>query len=177
MCMICKYCCYNNDGTIECEAEDEDGNIYPNLLKNFDCSVFEFSPIYLIEVLVHIVEEMNNTGKPKDKNSISYIQNEKNAYTLLYSRDWYIWGISGTANKEENRRNDILLIYKESKKEYRILNWKRCQRILGKTKHIWHYEIYSDNELTQDGEYVGKDYRDGSQKKLIDYILKQIKIG
>lgn len=70
MCMICEYSCYKNDETIECEYEDEDGNINPNLMKNFDCDEFKFSPIDLIEVLVCIVKEMNNTGKPKDKNSI-----------------------------------------------------------------------------------------------------------
>ncbi len=132
-----------------------------------DCNI-----IWHLEDLNGKIEKIKKLLKtPKDKNSISYIKLDRNAYTLLYSSVWYIWGIRGTQDKEENKKTDILLIHKKSNIEFEVKNWKRCQRISGSTKHIWHYIIYSNNELIFDGEYEGENARKGHQSNLISHVI------
>lgn len=111
----------------------------------------------------------------KDKNSKTYLQAEKNAFTLLYSSDWYIWGIKNSINREINKRSDILIINKYNRTEFKILNWKRSYRVKGKGYHSWHYELYLGDELLTDGEYLTDKYEKSKQSNLIHYIMDIIR--
>jgi hypothetical protein len=112
--------------------------------------------------------------KPKNKSSLTYLQQERNAVTLLHSRHWYIWGVKNTINKETKRRTDILLINKFNKTEFKIFNWKRCHREKGESIHSWHYELYLDDKLLTDGEYTTNDYRKARQSDFIHYLMNLI---
>lgn len=58
MCMLCKNSAHYTNGKIECEYEDEDGELKPKLLKNFECGEFNFYAPNLVEVLVRIIKEI-----------------------------------------------------------------------------------------------------------------------
>jgi len=113
--------------------------------------------------------------KPKDKTSKSYLQADKNATTLLYGTNWFIWGIKNTMNKQTKKMTDILIINKHNKAEFKIINWKRCQRVKGKGIHSWHYELYLSNTFLTDGEYITDDYRYAQQSDFIRYIMDIIR--
>jgi len=122
-----------------------------------------------IEKIIKIIK------KPKNESSQTYLQQERNASTLLYSSNWLIWGVKNTLNKNTKKRNDILLINKHNKTEFKILNWKRCQRVKGKGIHSWHYELYLGDTLLKDGEYITDDYRRSKQSDFIGYIMNIIR--
>lgn len=137
---------------------------------HFNCDICDIS--WHIEDLDGKIEKIKKIMKrPKDKSSITYLQQERNASTLLYSGNWFIWGVKNTQNKNTKKRNDILLINKHNKTEFKILNWKRCQRVKGKGIHSWQYELYLGDTLLTDGEYITDDYRKSRQSDLINYIM------
>lgn len=111
-----------------------------------------------------------------NKDSQTYLMTERNAMPLLHSFDFYIWGIKNTQNLKEKKRTDILLINKETKKEFLIYNWKRVFSDKPKNCHYWHYEVYSDGELITDGEYIVKDERKARQSDLINYLFEILEL-
>jgi len=112
----------------------------------------------------------------RNKDSKTNLMKMRNAMNLLYSSDYYIWGIKNTQNRKEKKRTDILIINKETKKEFLIYNWKRVFNDKPKNSHCYHYEVYSDEELVIDGEFIVKDERKGRQSGLIDHLFKILKL-
>lgn len=117
---------------------------------------------------------------PKDKDSQTYIQTDRNAYTLCYNHIWFIWGIKFTQNKKENKRTDILFIHKRSKLEFLVKNWKKVVYFSKRKNHCWYYEIFLKNTKNNkeifiiDGEYIGKNETLGRQGNLIDEVMKRL---
>ena len=111
-----------------------------------------------------------------NKDSISYLIKERNAFVIFRNYNYYIFGIKNTRNIKEKRRTDILIIDKKSKREFLVYNWKRMFDSKPKRTHYWHYEVYSNGELITDGEYIVKDERKGRQYNLINHLFKELEL-
>lgn len=119
---------------------------------------------------------------PKDKNSLSFKQAKRKAYTLLYRSSWLIWGIKNSGDREKNKRNDILLIHKDSNLEFLVKNSKTVVSYSRRRNHCWYYKVYHNifpnkkGKLILDGEYISKNEIKGKQGNMIDEVLRRLDI-
>jgi len=57
MCMMCEYSTHHTDGRIECDYEDDNGEVKPELSPNYECDAFEVYAPNLVAVLERLIKE------------------------------------------------------------------------------------------------------------------------